>query len=139
MMKKKVIVLNLIMVLAVFTLSAGNLFQEPKGPVLSFEKDLEDIGRVFLDDMPEGNRFELDILFTNTGDEPLVISNVRACCGTRVLDYPKQPVMPEEEGTIKVEFRLAPRAQRVNRTVTVSYNSLQHPSVIHRIIGEVSE
>lgn len=138
-MEKKIISFGFLMIFVFATLSAGELVQEREGPVLNFDRDLEDIGRVFLDDMPEGNRFEIDISFSNTGDEPLVISNVRACCGTRVLEWPQNPILPGEKAKISVEFRLAPRAQRVNRTVTVHYNSLKHASVIHRIIGEVSE
>ncbi len=109
------------------------------GPQLAFEKERKDIGTMSLDEMPEGNNFELDINFTNTGDAPLIISNVRACCGTRVQEWPQEPIAPEGEGTIKVSFRLAPRAQRVSRTVTVTYNNESQPTIIQRIVGEILE
>jgi len=67
----------------------------------------------------------------------LILSGVRACCGTRVTEWPREPIMPGEEGVIKIEFRLAPRAQRISRTVTASYNNPQQPTVVFRILGQI--
>ncbi len=111
--------------------------QEKKGPRLSFDKERQDYGTMNIDSLPEGNQFNLDIKFTNTGDEPLVISNVRACCGTRVKEYPQHPIIPGNEEIISVEFRLAQRAQRISRTVTVTSNCEDNPSNIFRIVGEI--
>ena len=110
--------------------------EDKEGPKLEFEKDRHDYGTVYVDSLPET---KLDVTFTNTGDEPLVLSNVRACCGTRVRDWPKEPIMPGEEGTIKVEFRLAPRPHRISRTVSVHYNNDDSPRERYRIVGEVVE
>lgn len=105
-----------------------------KGPQLTFDKPNHDFGTAFVDEMPET---KLDIKFSNTGNEPLILSGVRACCGTRVTEWPREPIMPGEEGVIKIEFRLAPRAQRISRTVTASYNNAQQPTVIYRILGQI--
>lgn len=109
--------------------------QEKKGPALKWEKERQDFGTVYLDDLPET---KLDIKFTNEGTEPLILSHVRACCGTRVHSWPREPVMPGEEGTIAIEFRLAPRAHRISRTVTVTSNA-DPTTAIYRIVGEVAE
>ncbi len=110
--------------------------EEKKGPKFQFENRTFDYGTLYLDDMPET---KMDIKFTNVGDEPLVLSNVRACCGTRVTSWPREPIMPGEEEVIKIEFRLAPRPQRISRTVTVTYNNPQSPTERFRIVGEVIE
>ncbi len=109
---------------------------EKKGPQLTFENDRHDYGTVYLDDMPET---KLAIKFTNTGDEPLILENVRACCGTRVTQWPREPIAPGEEGVINVEFRLAPRPHRISRTVTATYNNTERPTERYRIIGQVAE
>lgn len=109
--------------------------QEKKGPLLKWEKERIDYGTVYLDDLPET---KLDIKFSNEGDEPLVLANVRACCGTRVHNWPREPIMPGEEGVIQIEFRLAPRPHRISRTVTVTSNA-QRANSIFRITGEVEE
>ncbi len=109
--------------------------QEKDGPQLEWEMERYDFGTVYLDDPPET---KLDIKFTNEGNEPLVLSNVRACCGTRVHSWPREPILPGEEGTVTIEFRLAPRAHRISRTVTVTSNADPNTSIF-RIVGVVKE
>ncbi len=121
---------------AVFMGMGVAVSQEKKdGPELKWELNRYDYGTVYLDDLPET---KLDIKFTNEGNEPLVLSHVRACCGTRVNSWTREPIMPGEEGSIKVEFRLAPRAHRISRTVTVTSNADPATSIF-RIVGEVVE
>lgn len=114
-------------------------YAQDSGPKLTFEKEREDLGTISLDDISPGESFELYINFTNTGDAPLVLSNVRACCGTTVSSWPQEPIMPGEDGVIEANFRLRHRAQRISRTVTVLSNSSDQPSLVYRITGEVVE
>ncbi len=123
-----------LMILIAFFANAND--DGKKGPQLTFENSRHDYGTVYVDEMPET---KLDIKFTNTGDEPLVLSNVRACCGTRVTQWPREPISPGEEGIIKIEFRLAPRPQRISRSVTVNYNHPERPIERYRITGQVVE
>lgn len=127
---------NIIVVFLFILFGAGvALSQEKKGPQLKWELERYDYGSFYIDEAPET---KLDIKFKNEGNEPLILSNVRACCGTRVNSWPRQPIMPGEEGTIQIEFRLAPRAHRISRTVTVTTNADPSTSIF-RIIGEVLE
>ncbi|MFW5706748.1 MAG: DUF1573 domain-containing protein [Bacteroidota bacterium] len=127
---------NTIILLFVMFVGAGIASsQENDGPQLKWEKERYDFGTVYLDDPPET---KLDLKFTNEGNEPLVLTQVRACCGTRVHSWPKEPIQPGEEGTIQIEFRLAPRAHRISRTVTVTSNADPETSIF-RIVGEVVE
>ncbi len=123
-----------LMLLFVFVASAGD--DDKKGPRLSFETNGHNFGTIYVDDMPDG---KLDIKFSNTGDEPLVLSSVRACCGTRVTHWPRDPILPGEEDTITIEFRLAARPQRISRSVTVTYNNEERPTERYRITGQVVE
>ncbi len=119
------------------SLQFGQLFaqqEQKKGAVLAFEKEREDLGTMFIDELKQTN---LEIKFTNEGDQPLVISQVRGCCGTRIVDYPRTPVLPGEEGTINISYRLANRAHRVSRTVTVTSNNAEGSNVVYRLVGEV--
>jgi hypothetical protein len=127
---------NIVFIFMAMLMGVGvAISQENKGPQLKWELDRYDYGTVYLEDLPET---KLDIKFKNDGDEPLVLSQVRACCGTRVNSWPREPVMPGDEGTIQVEFRLAPRPHRISRTVTVNTNA-QNATSIFRIVGEVVE
>lgn len=119
-----------------FIVGSALAFPGSEGPALTFENDGINYGTVYVDEMPETKH---DIAFTNTGDQPLILSNVRACCGTRVTGWPRDPIMPGEKGTISIEFRLAPRPQNISRTVTVTSNNNNSPTQIFRITGTVIE
>jgi len=108
---------------------------KPNGAVLKFDKEAQDYGKIDIDNIPEA---KLDVKFSNTGTQPLVISNVKGCCGTRITDYPKEPILPGKSGIIKVEFEILPKIQTINRTVTVMSNSVNSPD-IYKIKGEVVE
>ncbi|HAK00118.1 MAG TPA: hypothetical protein DCM62_08840 [Bacteroidales bacterium] len=124
--------------LVVLALVAGVLMSpvmlRANGPAIDFTLERIDLGTIFSDQLPA---FSYNIEFTNTGNAPLSLSAVRACCGTRVVSWPQEPVNPGQKGIIAIEFRLAPRAQRVNRTVTVTSNDPSQPTSIFRIVGQI--
>ncbi len=67
--------------------------------IMSFTARSYDFGRI-----EEGDRFEHEFKFFNSGDAPLVISDIKASCGCTKTTYPKEPIMPGEQGTIGVTF-----------------------------------
>lgn len=75
--------------------------------------------------------------FTNTGDEPLVISNVKSSCGCTVPAYPKEPIMPGKTGEIQVKYNMNPG--KISKAVTVESNAVnkENGQVRLRITGEV--
>ncbi len=110
--------------------------EKTNGPELKFDNPAHNYGTAYVDSMPNT---KLAIPFTNSGSQPLVLSNVRACCGTRVTQWPREPIAPGEKGVVNIEFNLAPRAQRISRTVTVTSNSETNPTAVFRIQGEIVE
>ncbi len=107
-----------------------------QGPELKFETSAHNYGTTYVDSMPNT---KLAIPFSNSGNQPLLLSNVRACCGTRVTQWPREPIAPGAKGVINIEFTLAARAQRISRTVTVTSNSETNPTAVFRIQGEIVE
>jgi len=74
--------------------------------------------------------------FTNTGDQPLVISNAKGSCGCTVPTWPKQPIPPGGKGEIAVEFNTKGKPGRQSKQVTVTANT--NPTDSHlEIHGEV--
>lgn len=55
-------------------------------------------------DIKEGEIIQNVFTFTNTGDEPLVITSAKATCGCSVPRWPAEPIMPGEKGEILVQF-----------------------------------
>ena len=66
-------------------ITLGNSQEDASGPIMSFETLTVDYGEIVQHSDP------LRVAkFTNTGDEPLVISNARGSCGCTVPQWPKE-------------------------------------------------
>ncbi len=73
----------------------------PTGPLttMEFKEDTYDFGEVM-----EGEKVIYEYAFTNTGKEPLIISNAKGSCGCTVPDWPKEPIPVGGSSVIKVQF-----------------------------------
>ncbi len=110
--------------------------QDRQGPFIEFDRELHDFGQMSSDEVPDG---KLSFVVYNNGNQPLVLSNVRACCGTRVNGFTREPIAPADSGYVEVEFRIVPQPHRIRRTVTVQSNASNRQTAILRIQGEVVE
>ncbi|WP_439151485.1 DUF1573 domain-containing protein [Winogradskyella sp.] len=120
---------NVITILFIAVMSLGISAQE-KVAKIEFKTDVIDYGTI--EKGSDGVRiFE----FTNTGDAPLVISNVKSTCGCTVPAWPKKPVMPGETGEIKVKYDTK-RVNPIRKTITV-YSNAETPTVALKIKGQV--
>ena len=52
----------------------------------------------------DGEKVKHDYKFTNTGSEPLIISNAKGSCGCTVPSWPREPIAPGESAVIAVQF-----------------------------------
>lgn len=73
--------------------------------------------------------------FTNTGDAPLIISNVTSSCGCTVPSWTKEPIMPKATGKIEVKYDTN-RVNPIRKTITVISNA-ETPTVALKIKGLV--
>lgn len=105
---------------------AGNM------PVLEFESDFHDFGRVI-----QGEKVSFAFKFTNTGKSDLIITGVSSSCGCTVPEFPKAPIKPGESGKIDVKFDSEGRRGFQNKTVTISSNA-QPSNQLLRIKAEVT-
>lgn len=86
---------------------------------ITFKEETIDYGTITRGD--DGLRvFE----FTNTGDAPLIISNVRSSCGCTIPKKPNGPIAPGESSTIEVKYDTN-RVGPIRRTITVLSNAKQ--------------
>src|SRR6478735_8928371 len=60
-----------------------------------------------LGDIPQNKPVKIEFDFTNTGDAPLLITNVQAGCGCTSVDFAKTPVMPGATSQITAVFNAA--------------------------------
>ena len=76
-------------------------------------------------------------VFTNTGDAPLIITNVQSTCGCTVPTKPTEPIMPGKTGKIDVKYNMNPGP--IRKTITVESNAVNVDGgkVAIKIKGEV--
>ncbi len=98
--------------------SADGYDESVKVPVLTFEKDMHDFGR-----LSAGENISYSFKFTNTGQADLVISGFDTSCGCTVADYPKERIKPGESGYVTVSFRSAGKSGQQFQEVTVTSNA----------------
>ncbi len=60
--------------------------------------------------------------FTNTGNAPLVISNVRSSCGCTIPKKPEEPILPGKTGQIEVKYDTN-RVGPIRKAITVTSNA----------------
>src|SRR5690606_30074092 len=103
-------------------------------PVMTFSDTVHNFGRVY-----EGEEVMHEFAFTNTGKKPLLISGVTTSCGCTVADYPKEPVLPGESGTLKINFKSTGQTGYEEKSVAVQTNTaigLHHLYIKAEIIPE---
>ena len=76
--------------------------------------------------------------FQNKGSNPLVIENAKGSCGCTVPDYPKEPIMPNQWGEIKVDYKPGKQEGSQNKTVTITANT-DNPTTILKISAMVEK
>jgi len=92
--------------------------QIKEGPKLQFEKTEHDFGVI-----QEGDIVETVFVFKNSGKSELIISSAKGNCGCTVPEWPKQPIMPGEEGRIKVKFNSDRKPNLQQKQVTLVTNT----------------
>ncbi len=77
--------------------------------------------------------------FTNTGDAPLIITNVQSTCGCTVPSKPTEPILPGKTGQIEVKYNM--HTGPIRKTITVESNAVNVDDgrVAIKIKGEVVE
>ena len=73
--------------------------------------------------------------FTNTGDAPLVISDVKSSCGCTIPKKPEAPVLPGKTGEIQVKYDTN-RVGPIRKAITVTSNA-DTPTKVLKIKGTV--
>jgi hypothetical protein len=84
------------------------------GPKIQFEAEEHDFGSG-----PQGTPVSHEFVFKNVGNAPLVLLDVKASCGCTTPSWPKEPIMPGQEGKILTKYNMA-RAGSYRKSITVT-------------------
>jgi hypothetical protein len=94
------------------------------GPVLTLETSTHDFGSI-----TQGDVVERVFKFKNTGNQPLIITNIQTSCGCTTPVWPRDPIMPGGAGEIKVGFNSAGKMNKQTKTLPIISNSVTDASI----------
>ena len=87
---------------------------------LTFDKMKHDFGNVKAE-----TENTTEFIVTNTGKNPLILSDVSASCGCTMPQKPEGPIAPGESDVIKVTFKSKPgQENEIKKTITVTANTV---------------
>lgn len=118
-------------VLTLFVL-VSTAFALTAQPQINFAKKVHDYGEIKEDGGAATTTFE----FTNNGDQPLILNNVKATCGCTTPEWTKNPIPPQGKGTIKVSYNPKNRPGAFSKNVNV-YSNTQPSVTVLNIKGKV--
>ncbi len=89
-------------------------------------------------DIEKGANGVREFRFKNVGKAPLIIESVQTSCGCLASDYPKEPIMPNQLGRVWLKYDTQ-RIGYFTKTATLKSNSIENPTIILKVRGEVQE
>jgi hypothetical protein len=120
---KKLVLFSVVFAMASFaTLAQG---------VITFKESNKVFGKI-----KEGEKAVHTFTFTNTGDQPLIVSAANPSCGCTTPSFTKDPVAPGKTGFITTSFDSNGRPGQFNKSVSVVSNA-SNPNVTLTFSGEV--
>jgi len=101
---------------------------------ISFSDTIHNFGTIQEIDGIQSYQFK----FTNTGNKPLIIKNVKASCGCTTPEWSKIPIASGKSGFIKVSFDPINRPGSFNKSITITSNTKNSPTklIIKGIVKE---
>jgi len=101
------------------------------GPYVAFAESVFDFKEIY-----QGDKVEHIFEFENTGNNPLIITNVQTTCGCTVPAWPKAAIAPGAKQEIKVVFNSRGKMGRQNKVITIISNASNNPERV-RLTGTV--
>ena len=102
----------------------GNASEDFSMTTMKFDQEEIDLGNV-----KKGSKTKAVFTVTNTGKNPLNITNVQPSCGCTTASKPEKPIAPGKSEKIEIFFEPKPdQVKEQNKSVTVTANT--DPAVV---------
>jgi len=122
-MKKITAILGIIFTVSLAQAQDGvELNIQPPGPFISFTESSYDFG-----DIEQGDVIEYVFEYENTGDAPIILTDVRTTCGCTASEWEREPIAPGAKSKIKVTFNSRGKIGRQNKVITIMSNAANNP------------
>jgi hypothetical protein len=94
-------------------------------PAMKISEEVFDFGEIV-----EGKMASHEFQVTNSGNQPLIISNVQPSCGCTSPHWTKDAIMPGKSGSVKATYNSAGRPGVFNKSLTIVSN-VGSPKILH--------
>ena len=95
------------------------------GPQLTFAEKSHDFG-----DIQQGDRISHTFKFTNTGSQPLLISEVKTTCGCTATNWTREPVAPGATGEVSATFDSAGKRNIQRKVIAIHSNAINPQEIV---------
>lgn len=112
------------------SIQAQELAMLEKVAIIDFDIDIIDYGTI-----AQGANGTKTFTFTNKGNAPLIISEVKTSCGCTVPSYSKAPILPGEAGELEIKYNTK-KLGSFTKTITVISNAKEINKIL-KIKGTV--
>ncbi|MEQ8473194.1 MAG: DUF1573 domain-containing protein [Marinoscillum sp.] len=89
------------------------------GPKITFSESTHAFGDIY-----QGDRVTHTFSYENSGNEALIISDVRTSCGCTATNWSREPLAPGESADITVNFNSRGKMGMQNKIVTIMSNAV---------------
>lgn len=96
--------------------------KDEKQAKIVFEVSSHDFG-----DIKQGDQVEYVFKFENKGTAPLVLTNVATTCGCTAPTWPREAILPGENGEILIKFNSAGKMGQQTKVITIYSNASNNP------------
>ncbi len=111
----------------------GTLSSESKIPMIGFDKNYHDFGKV-----NQNTTSSVDFTMVNNGNAPLIVRKTSASCGCTVSEPKKTTLQPGESTTITVRFSSGGKTGKQNQNVTIITNDPAKTTMTLSISAEIN-
>ncbi|MBO7235368.1 MAG: DUF1573 domain-containing protein [Alistipes sp.] len=87
-----------VLCLVAMLLGVGLYAQEPRGADIEFTTNVVELGELSRSD----DKSYVRLSFLNTGDVPLVVTEVRTSCSCTTIKHDRKPIAPGEQGVLNI-------------------------------------
>jgi Protein of unknown function (DUF1573) len=132
-------------VIAIACLSCGNNEVELEKKMQKAEQDTANFTTInWLDttlsfgSVKQGEVIKLKFRCVNTGNKPLLLTNVKPGCGCTVADYSKEAILSNKEGWVMASFDTKKYCGDVHKSIAASSNSKNIKEITLKFTGTIT-
>jgi len=118
--------LNQFLILFIFLTLSSSVFSQKVPAQLHFFENKVNFGKI-----SSGRFVNYEFEYVNTGETPLIISEVTHSCGCIAVFYPRQPILKGDTAKILTRFNSTGKVGKQHKIIYIYSNAEDSPQKLH--------